>query len=81
MTRASLIRLRRWTLSGALLTCLSGCQSTNGEVVAPPPPQVNELARAVCLTWERTSPTWADEDTEETKAQIDLSIRSRGAVC
>lgn len=81
MTHALRIRLRLWMLCGALLTCLPACRPTSVKVAAPPPPQVNELARVVCATWERTSPTWADEDTEETKDQIDRSIRSREAVC
>lgn len=81
MTQGSRIRLRLWMLCAVLLTCLPACLPTSEKVVAPPPPQVNELARAICATWERTSPTWADEDTEETKDQIDLSIRSREAVC
>jgi hypothetical protein len=44
-------------------------------------PQTNELARVICETWARSSPTWAGEDTEETKDQIDYAIRSRKAVC
>ena len=75
------IRLRPLTFSSALILFLSACQPTSEKVVAPPPPQVNELAKAICLIWERTSPTWADEDTELTKDQIDYSIRSREEAC
>ena len=60
---------------------LAACQPTSERVVAPPPPQANELARTICLIWERTSPTWADEDTDLTKDQIDYSIRSREEAC
>lgn len=75
------IRLRLLTFSSALMLCLSACQPTSEKVAAPPPPQENELARTICLIWERTSPTWADEDTELTKDQIDYSIRSREEAC
>ena len=81
MTRALRIRLRHWMHFVVLTLCLTACQPTSEKVVAPPPPQANELARAICLIWERTSPTWADEDTELTKDQIDYSIRSREEAC
>ena len=77
----SRIRLRPLMFSSALMLFLSACQPINEKVVAPPPPQANELARTICLIWERTSPTWADEDTELTKDQIDYSIRSREEAC
>lgn len=78
------IRLRPLIFSSALMLCLSACQPTSEKVVAlppPPPPQANELAKMICLIWGRTSPTWADEDTELTKDQIDYSIRSREEAC
>ena len=81
MMHASLIRLRLWMFFGALMTCLPACLPMPEKVVAPPPPQINEVARTLCLTWQRTSPTWADEDTELTKDQIDYSIRSREEAC
>jgi hypothetical protein len=81
MTHGLRIKLRLWTLCAALMTCLPACQPTSEKVVAPPPPQTNELARVICETWARSSPTWAGEDTEETKDQIDYAIRSRKAVC
>lgn len=77
----SLTRLRLWKLCGGLTMCLGACQPIPEKAVAPPPPQANEVARTLCLIWARTSPTWADEDTEETKNQIDYAIRSREAAC
>lgn len=74
-------KLRLWMCCAALLTFLLACQPIPEKVVAPPPPQVNEVARTLCLIWQRTSPTWADEDTELTKDQIDYSIRSREEAC
>jgi hypothetical protein len=81
MMHGSLIKLRLWTLCAALLTSLPSCQPIPAKVVAPPPQQSNETAKAICEVWGKTSPTWADEDTEETKDQIDHSIRSYEAVC
>lgn len=81
MMHALPTRLRPWTLSSAVVMCLSACQPMPAKVVAPPAPQTNEVARTLCLIWQRTSPTWADEDTGETKDQIDYAIRSREAAC
>lgn len=81
MMRESRIRLRHWMHFVALTLFLAACQPASEKVVAPPPPQTNELARTICLIWKRTSPTWADEDTELTKDQIDYSIRSREETC
>jgi hypothetical protein len=81
MTQRSLTKLRLWTLCAVLMTFLPACQPIPAKVVAPPPPQKNELAKVICNRWLATEPSWADEDTEETKNQIDYSIRSREAVC
>jgi len=81
MTHALLTTLRLWIFFGALMTFPPACQPIPEKVVAPPPPQINEVARTLCLIWQRTAPTWADEDTELTKDQIDYSIRSREEAC
>lgn len=81
MTHGSQTKLRRWTRCAVLLTFLSACQPISEKVVAPPPPQTNEVAAAICAVWLRTLPTWADEDTETTKDQIDYAIRSQEATC
>lgn len=81
MTHGSLTRLRLLKFSSALILCLSACQPIPEKVVAPPPPQTNEVAKAICLRWLQTEPTWADEDTELTKDLIDLNIRTREDAC
>lgn len=75
------IKLRRLLLLGALLTFLPACLPTSERVVAPPPPQSNETAKAVCDAWKGSEPSWEDADTEPTKDAIDLSIRRREAIC
>ncbi len=81
MTHELPTRQRRWRFCAVLPMFLAACQPTPGEVAAPPPPATNEVAAALCSVWLRTLPTWADEDTETTKDQIDYAIRSQEAAC
>lgn len=80
MTRALPTKLRLSMFSSVLPLLLLGCIPTSGKVAAPPP-QSNEVARALCLTWQRTAATWEDGDTEATKDSVDLSIRAQESAC
>lgn len=82
MTHGSLTKLLRLLSLNVLLTLpLSGCLPTSEKVVAPPPPQTNEKAKAICAAWATNEPTWEDNDAEATKDSIDLNIRTREMVC
>ena len=83
MMFTSLIRL----LPFAFFVMLTACQSTprpttlgnpSVEVVAQVP---QDTAKALCKEWLESLPTWADEDTEQTKDEVDRSIRVQEKVC
>lgn len=64
----------------ACCAMLTACQSSvplNNPVAAA----ALETAEALCEVWQKAEPSWADEDTEQTKDEIDYSIRVRENVC
>jgi hypothetical protein len=57
---------------------LTGCLPAT----PPDPPPKNEKAvEALCDSWLGSLASWADADTEQTKDEIDLSIRVQEAAC
>ncbi len=83
-------RLRLFALNVPLLLCLMGCDPLQPKTVTPPPPVSKpaaaavlplETIRSICLAWFNTLATWQDSDAEQTKDEIDLSIRTNEDVC
>lgn len=90
MTSGLLTRLRLFALNALLLLCLSGCDPLTPPTVTPPPPASKpaaaavlplETIRSICLAWFNTLASWQDSDAEQTKDEIDLSIRTNEDVC
>jgi hypothetical protein len=90
MTSGLQTRLKLFALSAPLLLCLSGCDPlTPPKVTAPPPASKPaaaavlpvETIRSICLAWFNSLATWQDSDAEQTKDEIDLSIRTSEDVC
>jgi hypothetical protein len=89
MTRASRTKLLLLLCCVLLLllccVLLTACLESKPPTQPAPSPSAvggaSETAKALCSVWLRTLPTWADEDTETTKDQIDYAIRSQETTC
>lgn len=91
MTSGLLTRLRLFALNVPLLLCLMGCDPLQTQPQMAPPAPVSkpavaavlplETIRSICLAWFNTLATWQDSDAEQTKDEIDLSIRTNEDVC
>lgn len=83
MTFGLPIKLLPFAFFATLTACQSSLQPTTRgspyvEVADQAP---KETEKALCETWLGSLASWADEDTEQTKDEVDYSIRVQEKVC
>ena len=68
----------RMIFASVPLMFLTACLQLSPE---NPPPRNDAAVEALCDAWSGSLVTWADADTEQTKDEVDKSIRVQEAAC